>query len=124
MLLSDSYISMRPLWLNILFTPVDYIFVICLTKCQCWLGMVKPSPGVSFWFISLVIMCLMHSRSYNKLWVAVGILGLKSALNLVDSGTGQLEIVPRHENVGLWEHPELSRHWHAHSMGASRGLIA
>ena len=86
--------------------------------------MVKPSPGVSFWFISLVIICLMDSISYNKLWAIAIILGLKSALNPTGSGLGLLEIVPRHMHVGLWEHPELFGCWHAHSMGASKGLIA
>ena len=33
MFLSDSQISMRSLCLNLLFTLVDYKFVICLTKC-------------------------------------------------------------------------------------------
>ena len=33
MVLSGSQISMRSLRLNLLFTPVDYIFVIFLTKC-------------------------------------------------------------------------------------------
>ena len=54
----------------------------------------------------------------------VGILGLKSALNYPYSSMGLLEIVPRHRHAGLWENPELSRCWHAHSMGSSIGLIA
>ena len=66
MLLSDSNISTRPLCLNMLFTLVDCIDAKCLTYSQSWLGMVKPSPRVSFWFISLFIMCLMDSISYNK----------------------------------------------------------
>ena len=67
--------------------------------------MVRPSLEVDFWFISLVITCLMDSGSYNKFWVVAGIPGLKSALNPTDSYTGLLEIVPRHKHVGLWENP-------------------
>jgi len=37
MLLSDSQMSMRPLCLDLLFTPVDYIFLICLMKCLSWI---------------------------------------------------------------------------------------
>jgi len=90
---SDSQISMIPLCLDLLFKPVDFIHGKCLTECQSGLEMVRPNPGVSFWFIGLVITCLMDSESYNKLWAVVGILGLKSALNSPDSSTGLLEIV-------------------------------
>ena len=48
---------------------VDCIDCKCLTECQSRLEMVGLSLGVSFWFISLVIMCLMDSRSCNKFWV-------------------------------------------------------
>ena len=64
-----------------------------------------PSPGLSFWFISLAITFLMGSGSYNKFWVVVGILGLKSALNPTDFSTGLLEIAPGRRHVGLWERP-------------------
>ena len=37
MVLSNSQLSMRPLCSELLFTPVDYIFVICLMKCLSWL---------------------------------------------------------------------------------------
>jgi len=37
MVLSDSNISMRYLWLNLFLTPVDYMFFICLTKFMSWL---------------------------------------------------------------------------------------
>ena len=100
---------------------VDCIDAKCLTEFQSRLGMVMPSPEVSFWFISLVIMCLLDSESYNKFWAVARILGLKSALNLVDSSTGLLEIVPRCRHAGLWEYPKVPGHWHAHNMIASRG---
>ena len=103
--------------------PVDCIDAKCLTECQSQLAMVSISIGVSFWFISLVMMCLMDFRSYNKLWAVAGVLGLKSALNPVDSGIGILEIVTRHRHVGLWEYLEVSGWWHSHSLGAPKGLI-
>jgi len=37
MVLSDSQLSMIPLYSKLLFTPVDYIFVICLKKFLSWL---------------------------------------------------------------------------------------
>jgi len=66
----------------------------------------------------------MDSRSYNKFWVVTGILGLKGALNSSDFGIVLLEIVLGHKHACLWEHPELFGCWHAHRMGASKGLIA
>ena len=38
MLFSDSQVSMRLLCLNMLFTPVDAMFVTCLKKFMSWLG--------------------------------------------------------------------------------------
>jgi len=69
-----------------------------------------PSPGVSFWFISLVIMCLMDSGSYNKFWAMAEIIGLKSSLKSLDSGTHLLEIVPGCRHVGLWERLDPSEY--------------
>jgi len=37
MLLSDSQMIIRPLYLDLLFKPVDYIFVTCLMKFLSWL---------------------------------------------------------------------------------------
>ena len=37
MVLIDSQISMRSLFLNMFFTSIDYMFVICLTKFMLWL---------------------------------------------------------------------------------------
>ena len=81
----------------------------------------RPSLGVSFWFISLVVMCLIDSKSYNKFSAATEFLGLKSALKSLDSGTCLLEIVLGCMHADLWEHLEPSGHWHAHSMVVSRG---
>jgi len=88
----------------------DCIDCKCLTECQSRLGMVGPSLGVSFWFISLVIMSLMNSGSYNKFWAVTRILGLKTALNPMDYGTGLLEIVPGCRHVGLSECLDLFGH--------------
>jgi len=41
---SDSQISMKSLYLILLFTPVDCIFTKCLTKCMSWLCLVRLSP--------------------------------------------------------------------------------
>jgi len=66
----------------------------------------------------------MDFGSYNKFWAMPRIMGLKNSLNPTDSGTGLLEIVPRHRHVGLWECPQLSGPWHAHNVVAFKGLIA
>jgi len=101
---------MRPLCLDLSFSLVDCIDAKHLIECQSRLGMVMPSLGVSFWFTSLFFMCLMDSRSYNKLWAVAEILGLKSALNSPDFGTGLLEIVPRRRHAILWECLKLFGH--------------
>jgi len=54
--------------------PVDRIDAKFLRECQSRLGMVRPSLEVDFWFISIVIMCLMDPESYNKFWAVVRIL--------------------------------------------------
>jgi len=53
----------------------------------------------------------MDFGSYNKFWVVVEIMVLKSALNLAASGIGLLEIILGCRNVGLWENPELFGYW-------------
>ena len=81
--------------------PVGCISVKCLIECRSWLGMIRPSLEVDFWFISIVIMCLMDPESYNKFWAVAGIFGQKSALNSADVGTGMLGKIPRCREVGL-----------------------
>jgi len=44
MLLSDFWISMRPLLSYMLFKPIDYIFVTCFMKCLSCLVGEKSSP--------------------------------------------------------------------------------
>jgi len=53
MSLSDSHLSMRPLSLDLLFTQLGYIIMICLTKCLSWL------VGV-------------HSRSHSSDYIYTG----------------------------------------------------
>ena len=67
--------SFQSFMLCLYLIPVDYIDAKCLTQFQSRLGMVRPSHEVDFWFISLVIMYLMDSESYNKFWVEAEILG-------------------------------------------------
>jgi len=55
--------------------PVGCIEAKCLTKFQSRLGMLRPSPKGDFLLISIVIMFLMNSRSYNKFLVEARILG-------------------------------------------------
>ena len=68
-------------------------------------------------------MSLMDFGSYIKLWAVAEILGLKSALNPADSSIGLLEIVPRHGHASLSKNLQLSGHWHAHIMRASKGQV-
>ena len=60
MVLSDSEISTRSLCLNMLFTPIDYMFVICLAKCMSWLiGVWLRACSTNYFFIivSLLFYC-------------------------------------------------------------------
>jgi len=76
MVLIDSQISMRPLSLNLLFTPVDYIFVICLMKFLPWL------VGVSLRACSIICFCIVvsllfyYSRDVIQFWAVYWDLGL------------------------------------------------
>jgi len=74
---NKSQISMRPLCSDMLFTPVDYIFVICLMKCFSWLVGVQ-SRYYSSKFISIVISMLSYCSEYFiPFWVVTRALGLK-----------------------------------------------
>lgn len=92
--------------------PIDCIDAKCLTQCQSQLGMVKPSPGVNFWFIILVIMSFMDYESYWGFWSMTWILGLKSGTNTRVAGTGLGRKLPRrmhthvvHVSGGFETHP-------------------
>jgi len=54
--------------------PIDCIGAKCLTKCQSRLGIVRPSLGVSFWFLGLfscklwILKSTGVSRPWPRLW--------------------------------------------------------
>ena len=77
MILSDSHISMRPLCSYMLFKPVDYIFVTCLTKCLSWLVGVQCRPCPCFFKCIIVILCKFISGSVIEFWAMTWDLGLK-----------------------------------------------
>ena len=77
MLLSDSQIIMRPLYSNLLFKPIDYIFATCLTKCLSWLVGVQSSPYSSNYICIIILLLPFTSKSVTELWVVTWVLGLK-----------------------------------------------
>ena len=72
MVLSDSQLSMIPLCLELLFTLVDYIFVICLTKCLSWLVGVHSSLCSRICVGIIVSMFLFISVNSMKFWATIG----------------------------------------------------
>ena len=80
MLLSNSQISMRPLCSDLLFTPVDYIFVTCLTKCLSWIVGVQSRTCPCFCKCIIVMLCKFISESVVELWEMTWALGLKKWL--------------------------------------------
>jgi len=74
---SDSQISMRPLSLNMLFTLVDHIFMICLTKFMSWL------VGLQLRICSSIYICIIISLLYFcyegviQFWAVTWALGMK-----------------------------------------------
>jgi len=47
---SDSQISMKSIHLILLFTPVGYMLMICLTKCLSWIVGVWLRSGSTYCF--------------------------------------------------------------------------
>jgi len=80
MVLSDSQISMRSLRLNMLFTPVDYIFVICLTKCLSWLVGVWLRACSTIFFCMIVSLLIYCSGDVIQFWGVTWAMGLKKWL--------------------------------------------
>jgi len=91
MLLSDSQISMRPICSNMLFTPLDYIFLsylvgVCLRAC------------------SRIFICIIFSLLYLyyegviQFFVVTWAMGLKSGSNPSNVGTTLKKIV-----LGRWQ---------------------
>jgi len=80
MLLIDSHLSMRPLCLDLLFTPVDYIFVICLTKCMSWLVGFKSRSNSSNCIFTVISMLSYYSEGVIQFWAVAWALGLEKWL--------------------------------------------
>ena len=115
MVLSDSHISMRSICLNLLFTPIDYIFVICLMKCLSWL------VGVWFRASSSIYICIIFSllsfcfEGVIQFWAVTWDLGLKSGSNLRDADTTLGKIVHGHWHALSCERLEVK--WLKTSVG-------
>jgi len=83
MLLSDSQINMRSLWLDMLFTPIDYIFVTCLTKLLSWLVGVQSRPYHCFCKCIIIILCKFISKSVIEFWVVTWAQANKSNIKKI-----------------------------------------
>ena len=77
MLLSDSQMSMRPLCLYLLFSSVDYIFVICLTKCLSSLVGVQSRAGSSICICIIISLLSFCSKGVIQFWVVTWALAPK-----------------------------------------------
>jgi len=77
MVLRNYQISMRLLCLNMLFTPIDCIFVICLKKLLSWLVGVRLRACSSIYFFIIVSLLSYCSENVIQFWVVTCALGLK-----------------------------------------------
>lgn len=80
MVLRDSQISTRPLCLKLLFTPVDYMYVICFTKCLSWLVGVWLRDFSTNFFCIIVSLLFYYFEDVIPLWAVTLALGLKKWL--------------------------------------------
>ena len=80
MLVCDSHLSTRPLCSNSLFIPIDYIFMLCLTKWFSWLVVVQPSSYSSNYFCTIISLLYFCSEDVIILWVVTLDLGVKKWL--------------------------------------------
>ena len=94
MVLSDSQISLRSICLILLFTLIDYIFVICFMKCLSWLVGVWLRASSSICFSIIVSLLIYCSKDVMKFWAVTWALILKNDLNLRDAGTKIDKIIP------------------------------
>ena len=97
MLLSDSQLSMIPLCSDMLFTPVDYIFVICLTKCLSWLVGVQSRSYSSNFFLVDISLLSYYYEDVILLWAVIKPLGLKKSLKSCGDWHNTVQKVP-----GCW----------------------
>ncbi len=95
MLLNDSQMTMGPLCLELLFTPVDYILMICLTKWLSWLVGVNSRACSSiciYIIISLISFCF---EGFIHFLAVTWALGLKKCL----------------KSRGHWHNTKRNSHW-------------
>lgn len=112
MVLSDSQISMKSICFYLLFTPVDYIFVICLTKCLSWLVGVLLRACSTNWFCIIISLLFYYSEDVIPFWVVTWALGLKKCLKSRDTGMSI-----------TWERPNPLGCWQTYVMRASRDQV-
>ena len=123
MALRDSQISTRSLFLKLLFTPVDYMFVICLAKCLSWLLRVWLRAYSTIWFCIIVSLLFYCFEDVIPLWQVAWALGMKKWLKSQGAGTNLDKMVPERWLAGLWECTKVPGRWHAHIMRASKGKV-
>ena len=80
MFLSDSQLSMKPLFSYMLFRHVDYIFGICLTKYLSWLVGVQSRFYSSDWIRIIISLLIYCSEDVIPFLVVTWVLGLKKRL--------------------------------------------
>jgi len=80
MSLRDSQQSMRPLCSDLLFTPVDYIFVKCLTKCMSRIIGVQSISYSSNFIFTVISLLYYYSEGVIQFWEVNWALGLKKWL--------------------------------------------
>jgi len=108
MLLSDSEISMIPLCLNLLLTPVDYIYVICLKKCLSWLVWVQSKACSSNCICIIIPLLYLCSEGAIYFLAVTWALGLNNWL----------------KSWGCWYKNEKNNHWMQayHVVGTSKSF--
>jgi len=77
---SDSHISIRSLHLVLLFTHVDYMSMICLTKCMPWLVGNQLRSWTSICFSTFISMLLYWFEEMDQFWVVSWALSMRKWL--------------------------------------------
>ena len=99
---------MRPICLDMLFTPVDYIFVICLRKFLSWLVGVQSRACLSNFICNIISFLSFCSEGVIQFWAVTWALSLKTWI----------------KSWGCQHNTEQASHWTlaCHTVGASRTL--
>ena len=105
MLLSNSQLSMRPLCSDLLFTLVDYIFVICLTKCLSWLVRVQSRSHSSDCIYTVISLLFYCSKDVIQFWAVTWAMGSKKWLEYQGCLQNTKKIVPVRVFRGPWTLP-------------------